>query len=222
MANIQQGINQILGMGATFSKISEFSPEAAEQRENERLGNVLDTAKAEKERLSKTIKDPKTSDKDRAAATKTVEYLEGQIEGSRKRLFELNPSRENLGEIEEGFANQEKNKKVIKKGYENASREAEEQGYQEMMQQAYQEGIEQYDDQRANTAMQRAQRQAKSRAKRRNFVRDYLSQMQTSMGGTVGELPPEIQKVIASNYSSKERRQIMNQQDREKNQGGNK
>lgn len=219
MANIQQGINQMLGMGAALAGLSGA---VAERRESKRLGDVLDTAGAEKERLGKTIQDPKTSDEDRAAATKTVEYLEGQIEGSRKRLFELNPSSENLGEIEKGFAKQEKNQQVIAQGYENASREAEEQGYQEMVRQAEEEGILQYDDQRADTAIERAQKQAKSRAKRRNFVRDYLSQMQTSLGGPVGELPPEIQKVIASSYSSKERRQIMNQKDREKNQGGNK
>lgn len=219
MSSIQQGVNRILGMGAAMSALSGA---VAERREGKRLNNIMDTANTEKERLSQTIQNPKSSDEDRAAATKTIEYLEGQIENSRKRMFELNPSSENLSEIEKGYAKQEINANFINRGYENASREAEEQGYQDMMQQAYQDGIEQYDDQRAGVAMQRAERQARARAKRRNFVRDYLSQMQTSLGGVVGELPPEIQKVIASNYSSKERRQIMNQQDREKNQGGNK
>lgn len=50
---------------------------------------------------------------------------------------------------------------------------------------------------------------------RRNF-KDYLSGMETNFGGTVGELPAHVQKQIASNYTSSQRRSIMNAADRQK------
>lgn len=217
--NFQGSINQTLGFGAAAAALSG---KVAEKQEETKLKKTIDVAKGEAKQLTETIQDFKTPDEERDAATKTVDYLQGQVESSRKKLFEMNPKQKYLQDIQEGYVKQGRNEQVIQKGYDNASKEAEEQGYQDMIRQAYQDGIEQYDDERANAAMERAQKQAKARAKRRNFVRDYLSQMQTSLGGPVGELPIDVQKVIASSYSSKERRKIMNQKDREKNQGGNK
>lgn len=49
---------------------------------------------------------------------------------------------------------------------------------------------------------------------RRNFM-DYLSKMPTSLGGTVGELPKDVQKTIASTYSKSQRRTLMDRMDRE-------
>ena len=43
----------------------------------------------------------------------------------------------------------------------------------------------------------------------------YLSQMPTSLGGVVGELPKDVQKTIASTYSKSERRSIMDRMDKE-------
>lgn len=51
---------------------------------------------------------------------------------------------------------------------------------------------------------------------RRNFM-SYLTQQPTSLGGTVGDLPKDMQKQIASQYSKADRRKLMDQMDKEKN-----
>ena len=57
------------------------------------------------------------------------------------------------------------------------------------------------------------------KTKRRNFMRDYLSKQPTSLGGTVGELPPAMQKQIAATYSKSQRKTMMDRMDREAKDG---
>lgn len=57
------------------------------------------------------------------------------------------------------------------------------------------------------------------KTRRRNFMRDYLAKQETSLGGTVGELPPAMQKQIASQYSKSQRRAMMDRMDREAKDG---
>lgn len=73
--------------------------------------------------------------------------------------------------------------------------------------------------QRANTKAQAAQ-QAK-KVQRRKF-REYLAQMPTSFGGTVGDLPKNVQKTIAKKYSSNERKSIMDEMDQKRIKDGKK
>lgn len=56
--------------------------------------------------------------------------------------------------------------------------------------------------------------QEAKKTQKRNFM-TYLAQQPTSLGGTVGDLSPELQKKIAAQYSEKDRKRIMNQMDRE-------
>lgn len=51
--------------------------------------------------------------------------------------------------------------------------------------------------------------------KRRNFARDYLPQMDTSLGGKVGQFDKPTQKKIASNFSQAQRKEIMDRMDAE-------
>lgn len=62
-----------------------------------------------------------------------------------------------------------------------------------------------------------AVKQAKvhQKQKRRNFMRDYLSKQETSLGGTIGELPIAMQKQIASQYTKSQRKAMMDRMDRE-------
>lgn len=64
---------------------------------------------------------------------------------------------------------------------------------------------------RAINSMSDAQEQKRTR---RNFM-DYLRRTETSLGGKVGEFAPDIQKQIASQYSPKQRKALMDQMDRE-------
>ena len=57
------------------------------------------------------------------------------------------------------------------------------------------------------------QKEAK-KVQRRNFM-DYLRKM-PSMGGTVGDLPTEMQKQIAKTYTKYERKKIMDEEDRKR------
>lgn len=64
-------------------------------------------------------------------------------------------------------------------------------------------------------AQQAVQAKATQQRTRRNFMRDYLSKQPTSLGGTVGDLPYDMQKQIAGTYDRNARRRMMNQMDRE-------
>lgn len=64
-------------------------------------------------------------------------------------------------------------------------------------------------------AQQRAQQKGQQQLKQKRKFSDYLSKLETSFGGTVGDLPKSIQQTIAKQYSSKERREIMNRMDKE-------
>ena len=55
-------------------------------------------------------------------------------------------------------------------------------------------------------------------AQRRNFM-SYLAQQSTSLGGTVGDLPIQLQEKIASQYSKSQRRTMMNRMDKEAKNG---
>lgn len=62
---------------------------------------------------------------------------------------------------------------------------------------------------RANAIQQAQQKQ------KRKFM-DYLGKLETSWGGTIGDLPVNIQKNIAKQYSQKQRKELMDKMDKEK------
>lgn len=51
------------------------------------------------------------------------------------------------------------------------------------------------------------------RKTRRNFMRDYLSKQPTSFGGTVGDLPKNMQRQIANQYTPAQRKKLMDEVD---------
>lgn len=56
--------------------------------------------------------------------------------------------------------------------------------------------------------------QQAKKAQRRNFMA-YLGKMETSLGGTVAELPKNVQHEIAKTYTRSQRKTIMDRMDRE-------
>lgn len=73
----------------------------------------------------------------------------------------------------------------------------------------------------ASTAKQSADNAIEAKkAQRRNFM-DYLGKQSTSLGGTVSQLPPAMQKQIASQYTKSQRRTMMNRMDKEAQGGTN-
>lgn len=65
---------------------------------------------------------------------------------------------------------------------------------------------------------QMKQQQEAKKTQRRNFM-DYISSMPTSLGGTVGQLPKDMQKQIASTYTKSQRKTIMDRMDKEAKNG---
>lgn len=68
---------------------------------------------------------------------------------------------------------------------------------------------------------QMMQQQEAKKTQRRNFM-DYISSMPSSFGGTVGDLPKDMQKQIASQYSKSQRKTMMDRMDKEKANGKSK
>ena len=56
--------------------------------------------------------------------------------------------------------------------------------------------------------------QQAKKTQRRNFIA-YLGKMETSLGGTVAELPKNVQHEIAKTYTRSQRKTIMDRMDRE-------
>lgn len=68
---------------------------------------------------------------------------------------------------------------------------------------------------------QMKQQQEAKKTQRRNFL-EYISSMPTSFGGTVGQLPKDMQEQIASTYTKSQRKTIMDRMDKEKSNGKSK
>lgn len=71
-------------------------------------------------------------------------------------------------------------------------------------------------------AMTRMNKQKEAKGKQRRYWKDYLAKMPYTVGtlsGKVGDLPPEVQKQIASNYTKSQRKTIMDRMDREAQNG---
>lgn len=74
-------------------------------------------------------------------------------------------------------------------------------------------GIKKTLQQRQQEQMKKVEQQQEAKkVQRRNFM-NYLKKQPIAGGGTVGELPPQMQKQIASQYSKKERKQLMDAMD---------
>lgn len=74
-------------------------------------------------------------------------------------------------------------------------------------------------EERQEMAMKKTSEQAEAKKKQRRNFKTYLAQQPTSLGGTVGDLPSDLQKKIASEYSRSDRKRMMDQMDREAKNG---
>lgn len=70
-------------------------------------------------------------------------------------------------------------------------------------------------EKREALAMRRMQAAGNAKAKQRRRFADYMKNVETNFG-TFKNLTPNLQKAVLADYSSAERRKIMNQMDRER------
>ena len=200
--SIQGDINQALG---TLGVLATFSPQLQEHAENIAENRKL---KKRQEVLDKqgqlAVQDLQKKFTPDAEGNVTIDpQTESELEQSRKEMMRQNQEQEDIS----------RRRYDLKPTLEN---------YQKWQLDA---SINQnYRDELANIAkqrqaMDRMTRQKEAKATRRNFIRDYLAQQPTSLGGTVGDLSPDLQKKIASQYDRNARRRMMNQMDREARNG---
>lgn len=214
MSNFQSSINQMLG---TAGALATFSPQLQEHAEN-----IIEKRKIKNEE--------KILNEQAAAALSNGKALNPQVEKDitkrsldlARRKFELNPSEKTYKEyamqipgepIKEDpeIIHQEEMEAIPDLARRNAE-------YNYAYKQAY--GRELSNLEAQQQAMDRMYRQKEAKkALRRNFT-EYLAKQPTSLGGTVGDLPPEAQKQIASQYTKSQRRTMMDKMDEEAMKSG--
>lgn len=213
MGMIQQSINNAINTASIMTALYAHSPTGQAAAENKRLNKIQKVGEKAVEDLK--AQNP-TSSEDILKQKQQLEELQKYKQDSLKKQFELNPTKKGYDKLTEAREKGEKNMDIMNERYNAAAEEESRQAdFEEQM------GNQETDYAQQAAAKTDAARNARSVQKkaRRNFM-DYLKNMETNLGGTVGGLPKDAQKQIAKNYSSSERRKIMNEADRQK--GGNK
>lgn len=213
--SMQSDINQALG---TLGVLATFSPQLQEHAEN-----MVKKRKIKKEE--------KALNEQTAAATSTGKPLNPQVEEDienrtrdlAKRKFELKPTEETYREYAKTLPTKIKEDPEIlheerMEGIPDEARRAAEYDY--AFKQAYNNELANLDKQQQ--AMTRMSRQKEAKVKQTRYWKDYLAKMPYTVGtlsGKVGDLSPEAQKQIASNYTKSQRKTIMDRMDREAQNG---
>lgn len=191
---IQGSINNIIGMAAAAKMLDPRAKEKEELRNLGKQEQVLDQRnQVQLARIRETLQ---STEEDNPLRQEQLENLreEGlQADQEREKIlrrkYELDPSLETY----DAWENQKIGNQLLQDEYANVAKQKE------------------------AMARQDRQKQAKQTQKR-NFMA-YLSQQPTSLGGTIGDLSPDLQKKIASQYDRNARRRMMNQMDREARDG---
>lgn len=200
--SIQGDINQALG---TLGVLSTFSPQLQEHAEN----------MAEKRKLDKRQKvlDEQAKVAEQDLKNKTTPNANGDIIIDAQTASEIQQSRREQMRQNQEQEDISRRRYDLKPTLEN---------YQKWQTDASinQNARDEYaNTEKQEKAMGRVGRlQEAKKTQKRNFM-SYLSQQPTSLGGTVGELPKEAQKQIASQYTRSQRKAMMDRMDREGNNG---
>lgn len=211
--SIQGDINQALG---TLGALATFSPQLQEHAEN-----MAENRKLNKRQKALDAQIEAATSSGKALRPEVEEAIDKESRDIARRRFELNPSKEAYEE----YAKQLPFKPLPEDPEDihmermagipdEARRKAE---YDHAYREAYNQELSRID--KMSQAMSRVGRQSEAKkTQKRNFM-DYLAQQPTSLGGTVGDLPKDLQKQIASQYSVNQRRTMMDRMDREGNNG---
>ena len=208
--SIQGDINQALG---TLGVLATFSPQLQEHAEN-----IAESRKLNKKQEALEKQAAATGNK--PLEPQIADDISNQMRDVARRKFELKPSEKTYKEYakkiptiireDPEMIHQERMEAIPDIARRNA-----EYAYNYQKQYKYElDNLEKQDQAMASMTRQKA-----AKATRRNFIRDYLAQQPTSFGGTVGDLSPDLQKKIASQYDRNARRRMMNQMDREARNG---
>ena len=234
MPNFQGATNTMLGMAATAAMLNpdlkaERDAKTAErkaQKLEEAYGGVVEKAKE----VINNPNIPDTSPK-RENANQTLGDYNKRMTEAASQALDANPTAERAKRLVGLRGSEIRGESYIKGASEDAQQRRVENELNEEERQKEEAlargedpetGQPMYvsrDESKMTSSNQRAQKQVKAKASQRRNFNDYLAKMSTSMGGTVGELPKEMQRAIASQYSPKDRKKIMDEEDRK---GGKK
>lgn len=195
MGVIQNAINQTLG---TVGIAARLSPEYETKQELHKLGKQ-ETALSVQQETLRPIDYDELEEGRTIGAQQYKEILEKQAEVA-QRQFELNPTKESMRKA--AFA-----------------RSAAGQGPLMSFKADPEEIMMEQEELRQQEAMDKVGKKQGAQLRQKRKFKDYLSKLETSLGGTVGDLPEKLQKQILKSYSPQQRRQIMNQMDKEKKDG---
>lgn len=212
MPNFQGAVNQVLDQAGLYSSLAGGPQDLKERM---RLGK-------EEKALNKQIEAATSSGK--PLRPEVEEDLEERSKDVARRKFELKPSEKTYEEYAKQLPiktppdDPETVHEERMRGIDDEARRKAEYDY--FYKQAYNQELSRID--KMSQAMDRIGRQSEAKkTQKRNFM-TYLAQQPTSLGGTVGDLPSDLQKQIASQYGKNERRTMMNRMDREANNGKQK
>lgn len=234
MPNFQGAVNNMLGTAAIALSLNpELKAERAAKTAERKAQKLEEAYGGAVEEARKVINDPNVADNslERKNAEATVGDYNEKMGEAVEQAFNANPTAKRAQRLVET----RRSGMVEAKNTKDASMDALEK--RDSRESAQKEGEEQEalargedpntgepmyvsrDESKMTSSNQRAQKQVKAKASQRRRFKDYLSKMETSLGGTVGELPAEAQAYIASQYSPKDRKKIMDEEDRK---GGKK
>lgn len=197
MPNFQGAVNETISQAGLYSSLSGRTQDLRERlrlgKEEKILDKQIDNAAAD---AAKSISDAQKAKASGDSAT--IEELTKKAKGQNEELSRLLGRNLEIQERKYQFNPSQKNYEAVM-----AARRAGETSLEE----------------RQEMAMKKTSEQAEAKKKQRRNFRTYLAQQPTSLGGTVGDLSPDLQKKIASQYSRSDRKRMMDQMDREAKNG---
>ena len=198
MAGIQQGINQLLGMAGTMAMLSPQLRARAETRS--RLSNLK-----QQEAAAESARDIATN------VTEKEQYQE-DIHGIKKQIFEADPTAESYKAYRESALTGESHT-LPPDPDEIAQEIAEKELFEEDIRRRVESLKAPYKPEEVmNKMAEKGMTMVEQNQKRRNFMKA-LGAEQVNFGsgteGTVSDLPKNLQKAIAAQYSKSERKELM-------------
>lgn len=197
MPNFQGAVNEVINQAGLYSALAGGPQDLKEKirlRKEERvLDKQIDNAAGDAGEAMALAQKAKAS-----GDSATVEELKKKAKGQEAELSRLLERNLEIQEKKYQLNPSQKNYKAVM-----AARRAGESSLEE----------------RQELAMKKTSEQTEAKKKQRRNFKTYLAQQPTSLGGTVGDLSPDLQKKIASQYSRSDRRRMMDQMDREAKNG---
>ena len=198
MGQIQSGINQLI---TTAGVMARLSPELSAKAEN-------------RAKLANLKKQEEATTKARDAATNIIdqEQYQKDIQGIKKQIFEADPTKESYEAYQK--ANPVQGTIETEPDRDEIAREiAEKELYEEDIRRRVEALKKPYDPQEVMSKMaEKGKAKVEQRAKRRDFMKALGSEpvnFGSGTEGSVGELPKNLQKAIAAQYSKSQRKELM-------------